>query len=191
MSHLVCGVDEAGRGPIAGPVFAAAVILAEDFDLTGIDDSKRLSEKRREFQAVRIKSGAIAWSVAQASVSEVDDLNILQATFLAMRRAVTLLTPAATEALIDGNLLPGLFIPEKAIIGGDAIVPAISAASILAKTARDAYMRELHEKYPGYGFDRHKGYDTQLHRRTLDELGPCEEHRVTFATVRNCQKQRG
>ncbi len=181
----VAGIDEAGRGPLAGPVFAAAVILSEDIGIEGLDDSKKLNSLRREELAIEIRERAVAWSIASASVAEIDSLNILGATMLAMRRACEGLNPAPQQALIDGNQVPpGMLCAAQYVIGGDARVPAISAASILAKTARDAYCREMHERYPGYGFDQHKGYATAAHLDCLQRLGPCEEHRRSFAPVR-------
>lgn len=181
---LVCGVDEAGRGPLAGPVYAAAVILDPRRPIAGLADSKKLSERKREALAILIRERALSWSIASASVAEIDELNILQATMLAMRRSVEALEPMATEALIDGNRCPQLAIPALAIIGGDATEPAISAASILAKTARDAEMLRIHEAYPQYGLDRHKGYDTAAHRAALQLHGPAAFHRRSFAPVR-------
>lgn len=179
-----CGVDEAGRGPLAGAVFAAAVILDPARPIGGLADSKKLSEKRREALAPVIRERALAWAVASASVAEIDALNILQATLLAMRRAVEGLAIVPALALIDGNRCPLLTIPARAIIGGDASEPAISAASILAKTARDAEMRRLHLEFPQYGLDRHKGYDTASHRAALARFGPTCHHRRSFAPVR-------
>lgn len=184
MSALVCGVDEAGRGPLAGPVYAAAVMLDPQRPIVGLADSKKLSERKRERLAVEIRERALAFGIASASVEEIDSLNILQATFLAMRRAVEALAVQPAEALIDGNRCPLLEIPARAIIGGDASEPAISAASILAKTARDAEMRRIHEANPQYGLDRHKGYDTALHRAALNLHGPASFHRKSFAPVR-------
>ena len=181
---LVCGVDEAGRGPLAGPVYAAAVILDPARPIAGLADSKKLSERRRERLAVEIREKALAFGIASASVEEIDDINILQATMLAMRRAVEALAVQPAEALIDGNRCPQLAIPARAIIRGDATEPSISAASILAKTARDTEMRSLHEDFPGYGLDRHKGYDTAAHRAALNLLGPACFHRKSFAPVR-------
>lgn len=181
---LACGVDEAGRGPIAGPVFAAAVILDPARPVEGIRDSKQLSERRREALAPCIRARALAWHVASASVEEIDALNILQATFLAMRRAVEGLRPHAELALVDGNRLPALSITARAIVGGDHRCEAIAAASILAKTARDAEMRRLHERFPAYGLDRHKGYPTAEHLALLERHGPCEIYRRSFAPVR-------
>ena len=180
----ICGVDEAGRGPLAGPVYAAAVILDPERPIAGLADSKKLSEKTRERLALEIRASALAFSVAWASVEEIDRLNILQATLLAMRRAVEGLSPAADSALIDGNRCPLLTIPARAIIAGDASEPAISAASILAKTERDAEMRRIHEAWPHYALDRHKGYDTAAHRAALAIHGPAPFHRRSFAPIR-------
>ena len=184
MIHLVCGVDEAGRGPLAGPVYAAAVILDPARPIEGLADSKKLSERKRERLALEIRERALAFGIASASVEEIDSINILQATLLAMRRAVELLSVTPTEALIDGNRCPLLAIPARAIIGGDATEPAISAASILAKTARDAEMRRIHAAFPQYALDRHKGYDTAAHRAALALHGPAAFHRKSFAPVR-------
>lgn len=184
MNLWVCGVDEAGRGPLAGPVCAAAVILDPNRLIDGIADSKKLSEARRDALAVEIKLRAVSFFVAWATVEEIDALNILQATMLAMQRAVLGLSPPAVHALVDGNRLPHLPITAEAIIRGDQSVPSISAASILAKTARDAMMYEIHERYPEYGFDQHKGYDTPGHRIKLMDLGPIAVHRRSFAPVR-------
>lgn len=180
----VAGVDEAGRGPLAGDVFAAAVILSDENPIEGLADSKKLSEKKRDYLANLIKERATAWAIATASVAEIDEINILQATLLAMRRAVEQLHPNPTEVWVDGNRAPMLSFPVKTIIGGDATVAEISAASILAKTARDASLRVLHAQYPLYGFDQHKGYGTALHRAQLKALGPCPAHRRSFAPVR-------
>lgn len=184
MTHLVCGVDEAGRGPLAGPVYAAAVILDPARPVAGLADSKKLSERKREQLAVEIREKALAFGIASASVEEIDRINILQATLLAMRRAVEALPVPAQEALIDGNRCPALTIPARAIVRGDATEPAISAASILAKTARDAEMRRMHEAFPQYGLARHKGYDTAAHRAALALHGPAAFHRRSFAPVR-------
>ncbi|MDP1605628.1 MAG: ribonuclease HII [Rhodocyclaceae bacterium] len=185
---MICGVDEAGRGPLAGPVVAAAVILDPARPIVGLADSKKLSAGRREKLAIEIREKALAWCVAEASVEEVDAINILQATLLAMQRAVaglllTRLTPL--EVLIDGNRCPQLDLPARAIIGGDATVAEISAASILAKTVRDAGMLDLHARYPQYGFDRHKGYGTVAHLEALRLHGPCAVHRSSFAPIRD------
>ncbi|QNM98266.1 ribonuclease HII [Chitinimonas koreensis] len=181
----VCGVDEAGRGPLAGSVFAAAVILDPARPIAGLADSKTLTAARREALALEIRAHALAWSVARASVAEIDTLNILKATMLAMRRAVEGLAQAPAEALIDGNRVPpGLACRARAIVKGDALEPAISAASILAKVGRDAELVELDLLHPGYGFAVHKGYPTPAHLAALDRLGPCAEHRTSFAPVR-------
>lgn len=181
---MICGVDEAGRGPLAGAVFAAAVILDKSRPIRGLADSKVLSEERRSVLAERIKVRAIAWAVARAEVEEIDVLNILQASLLAMKRAIEALPIEPSEVLIDGTFCPQIKLRATAIIGGDATVREISAASILAKTERDLYMTALHARYPNYGFDRHKGYATPEHLRALSEYGCCEIHRQTFAPVR-------
>lgn len=180
---LICGVDEAGRGPLVGAVYAAAVILDPARPILGLADSKKLSEKRREALELEIKERALAWSIASASADEIDSLNILQATFLAMQRAVAGLKLLPTRALIDGNRCPKLSMAAEAIVKGDATVPEISAASILAKTARDAEMRLLHARFPQYGFDQHKGYPTQAHIAALQIHGACPEHRRSFGPV--------
>jgi ribonuclease HII len=181
---MICGVDEAGRGPLAGPVYAAAVILDPARPIVGLADSKKLSARKRERLALEIRAKALAWAIAEASVEEIDSLNILQATLLAMKRAVSALAVLPIEVLIDGNRCPVLNFPTRAIIGGDATVAEISAASILAKTARDAEMLKLHEQFPQYGFDRHFGYGTAVHLAALREHGPSGCHRRTFAPVR-------
>jgi ribonuclease HII len=180
---LVCGVDEAGRGPLAGPVVAAAVILDPENPIAGLNDSKKLSAKRREALAIEIRAKALAWAVSEASVEEIDQINILQASLLAMQRAVRSLTIAPERALIDGNRCPELPCPAKAIVGGDGKVASIAAASILAKTVRDAGMLELHQRYPQYGFDRHMGYPTALHLAALQEHGVSPIHRRSYAPV--------
>jgi ribonuclease HII len=184
----VCGVDEAGRGPLAGPVYAAAVILNPERRVNGLADSKVLTAERREVLAGRIKERAVAWSVAWASVDEIDRLNIFRAAMLAMRRAVEGLPVAPQEAWIDGNHCPELPCPARAFIDGDATHRMISAASILAKTERDAEMARLHERFPQYGFDKHKGYSTPEHLDRLGRLGPCEIHRKSFYPVGVFQK---
>lgn len=184
MTGLVCGVDEAGRGPLAGAVFAAAVILDPGRPIAGLADSKKLTARRREHLARLIVDQAVCWNVAVASVEEIDAVNILQATMLAMRRAVEGLSSRPILALIDGNRCPALDIPARAIVRGDSSEPAISAASILAKTSRDAEMLRIHEAFPQYGLDRHKGYDTPLHRAALMAHGPAPFHRRSFAPVR-------
>ncbi|TAL90795.1 MAG: ribonuclease HII [Candidimonas sp.] len=181
----LAGIDEAGRGPLAGPVFAAAVILDPMRPIQGLADSKTLSARRREHLADLIRERARAWCVACASVEEIDALNILQATLLAMRRACTGLTIRPDRVLVDGNQVPkGLPCPAQAIVKGDACVAEISAASILAKTVRDADCLILHERFPDYGFDRHKGYGTALHLERLRLHGPCSAHRRSFAPVK-------
>jgi len=185
----VCGADEAGRGPLAGPVAAAAVILDQRQPIDGLRDSKLLSPARRQQLALAIRRRAAAWAVAEASVQEIDELNILQASLLAMKRAIELLDPAAEIALIDGNRLPNLCFGDRqiegeAIVGGDAAVPAISAASIIAKVCRDRMTQQLDALYPEYGFGRHKGYGTPAHRATLVRHGPCPHHRRSFRPVR-------
>lgn len=180
----ICGVDEAGRGPLAGPVFAAAVILDPAAPIDGLRDSKKLTALRRERLADEIRHRAKAWAIASASAAEIDALNILAATMLAMRRAVDALSTAPGLVLVDGNRAPQLVCRVETVVGGDAIEPAISAASILAKTARDALLMELHSAWPQYRFDRHKGYPTPEHLQLLREHGPIPEHRRSFAPVR-------
>ncbi|MBL8534659.1 MAG: ribonuclease HII [Betaproteobacteria bacterium] len=185
---LVAGVDEAGRGPLAGPVYAACVVLNPRRGIDGLADSKVLSPRRREELAGRIRAEALAWAVEAADVDEIDSLNILWATMAAMKRAVDRLGMVPDEVLVDGNRLPPeLAVPARAIVRGDATVPAISAASILAKVARDAHMIALHEAFPHYGFDRHKGYPTAEHFAALERHGPCPHHRRTFSPVRACE----
>ncbi len=181
---LVAGVDEAGRGPLAGPVAAAAVILHPSRPIFGLADSKKLTATRRDALEPQIMEHAIAWAVAFATVEEIDRINILQASLLAMRRAVEDLAVAPGKAQVDGNHCPHLHCPAEAVVGGDASVPAISAASILAKVARDREMRRLDCLYPGFGFARHKGYPTGEHLAALRELGPCEVHRRSYRPVR-------
>ena len=176
----ICGIDEAGRGPLAGPVFAAAVVLPFGVDIVGINDSKKLSEAVRDRLFVEITSKAVAYGVALADHVEVDDLNILNATFLAMRRAVGALGILPDIALVDGNRDPGLGINSRCVVGGDGKSASIAAASILAKVSRDAYMKEMAVKYPQYAFEKHKGYGTRLHYERLREFGVSEIHRVTF-----------
>jgi ribonuclease HII len=183
-SALVCGVDEAGRGPLAGPVYAGAVILDPARRINGLADSKVLTPERREVLAARIKERATAWSVAFATVEEIDRFNIFHASMLAMRRAVQALSVPPEEVIVDGNSCPpGLPCPARAIVDGDATERPISAASILAKTARDAEMTALHDRYPQYGFDKHKGYATAEHLEALGRAGPCEIHRRSFYPV--------
>lgn len=183
ISGLIAGVDEAGRGPLAGPVVAAAVILDELKPIAGLNDSKKLTAKRRERLFDEIRAQALCFSIAQASVEEIDRLNILQATMLAMKRAVEGLRLKPHMVLVDGNRLPLLDIRAEAIVRGDALVSAISAASILAKVHRDHLCAQMHEQYPVYGFDRHKGYGTAQHLAALQTHGPTRWHRMTFAPV--------
>ncbi|QIK37300.1 ribonuclease HII [Caldichromatium japonicum] len=180
LQGLTAGVDEAGRGPLAGPVCAAAVILNPRHPIAGIADSKTLSAVRREQLAALIRDQALAWSIAWASVEEIDRLNILRASLLAMQRAVAGLKLSPTQVLIDGNHCPALPLPVEAVVGGDRLVPAISAASILAKVARDRFMVELDAQCPGYGFAKHKGYPTAEHRAAIERLGPSPYHRLSF-----------
>jgi ribonuclease HII len=182
--EMICGVDEAGRGPLAGPVFAAAVILDPAKPIAGLRDSKKLSPTRRDELALIIQRDALAWSIAQCSAAEIDALNILQATMLAMRRAIEGLSVTPTLALIDGNRCPVTKIRTEAIVKGDDKVIEISAASILAKTARDTLLLEMHARYPQYAFDQHKGYPTALHLARLREHGVTPEHRRSYAPVR-------
>ena len=184
---LVAGVDEAGRGPLAGPVVAAAVILDDAAPIAGLADSKVLSERRRDALFDEIRAKALCCSIAHASVAEIDQLNILQATMLAMKRAVEGLRLMPARVLVDGNRLPSLKVAAEAVVGGDATVQAISAASILAKVTRDRWCRELHEAYPDYGFDAHKGYPTAEHLQALFRLGPTPVHRHSYAPVQRAQ----
>lgn len=181
---IIAGVDEAGRGPLAGAVYAAAVILDPERPVDGLADSKVLKAEQREALAGQIRAQALAWFVASASVQEIDSLNILRATMLAMQRAVAGLAVAPELAMVDGNQAPKLRCTVQTVIKGDALVPAISAASILAKTARDADLLRLHALYPQYGFDQHKGYGTPQHLSLLREHGPCPEHRRSFAPIK-------
>lgn len=180
---LMAGVDEAGRGPLAGPVVAAAVILDDLQPIAGLNDSKKLSAKRRERLFDEIRARALCFSIAEATVQEIDQFNILQATMLAMKRAVEGLRLKPQMVLVDGNRLPTLDILAEAIVQGDALVPAISAASILAKVHRDRLCEEMHGRYPVYGFDQHKGYGTAQHLAALQVHGPADCHRMTFAPV--------
>jgi ribonuclease HII len=182
-ARLICGVDEAGRGPLAGPVYAAAVILDPQQPIAGLADSKLLSARQRAALSVAIKSRALAWAVAAASVEEIDTLNILRAALLAMRRAVAALSVQPDEALVDGNQAPTLPMSCRTLVGGDRLHPSISAASILAKTARDAELIALDASYPQYGFAQHKGYGTPQHLLALQIHGPCAIHRRTFGPV--------
>jgi ribonuclease HII len=180
---LTAGVDEAGRGPLAGPVVAAAVILDELNPIRGLNDSKKLSAKRREALFDEIRARALCFAIAEASVQEIDEINILQATLLAMKRAVEALRLPPKLVLVDGNRLPTLSIRAEAIVQGDDLVPAISAASILAKVHRDRLCEAMHQRYPIYGFDQHKGYGTAQHMAALQAHGPADCHRMTFAPV--------
>ena len=177
---LICGVDEAGRGPLAGPVYAAAVILPRGLELPGLNDSKKLSEKKREALFEPICTQAVSFGIARAEVEEIEQLNILNATYLAMNRAIALLNPQPELALIDGNRSTGIKMPNRCVIKGDASCADIAAASILAKVSRDRYMLEMAERYPGYGFERHKGYGTAGHYAAILKLGPSPIHRPSF-----------
>lgn len=176
----VCGVDEAGRGPLAGPVYAAAVVLPEGCSIEGLDDSKKLTEKKREALYDIIKNTAVSCAVGIATVEEIDTVNILNATFLAMTRAIEGLDVSPDCALIDGNRAPKINIECRTIVKGDAKCPSIAAASVLAKVSRDRYMREMAEKYPQYQFEKHKGYGTKLHYEMIEKYGICPIHRKTF-----------
>ncbi|AGM40980.1 ribonuclease HII [Spiribacter salinus M19-40] len=184
-AERVAGIDEVGRGPLAGPVIAAAVVLSSDSDWSHLRDSKRLSVKRRHALTDEIKAKASAWAIGEASVEEIDQLNIRQASLLAMKRAFEGLDPRADEALVDGQDLPDLACPAQAVIGGDATVLCISAASIIAKVHRDEAMLGLHKAYPVYGFDQHMGYPTAMHREQLRLHGPSDAHRRSFKPVRD------
>ncbi len=177
---LVCGVDEAGRGPLAGPVYAAAVILPQDAEIAGLDDSKKLSEKKRELLYDEICGKAIAFSVASVPEAVIDEINILNATYQAMQLAIEGLDPVPGLALIDGNRSSGISFPNQTVVGGDGIYSCIAAASILAKVSRDRFMLQMAEKYPQYAFEKHKGYGTRLHYERLREFGPSPIHRKTF-----------
>ncbi len=181
--HDAAGVDEVGRGPLAGPVVAAAVILDPDRPIEGLKDSKELEPEERETLAKLVRERALAWALGRADVDEIDRINILRATLVAMRRAVSALRVTPSVAYIDGNIAPALSMPAITVIGGDGKVPSISAASVIAKVARDAEMIELAERYPEYGFDKHKGYATPAHMAALDEHGPSPLHRKSFAPV--------
>ena len=177
---LICGVDEAGRGPLAGPVYAAAVILPRDTVIEGLNDSKKLTEKKREALFDVITERALTYGIASASVEEIEELNILNATFLAMNRAIEKLDPVPELALIDGNRNTGIALPSRCVVKGDSRCADIAAASILAKVSRDRYMLTLAEKYPQYHFEQHKGYGTKLHYEAIREYGPSPEHRPSF-----------
>lgn len=186
---VIAGVDEVGLGPLAGPVVACAVILDPLVPIPGLRDSKATTEKSRRELAVLIRENALSWSVARASVAEVDELNVVQASHLAMRRAVAGLSMLPDKVLVDGNKVPNLPMVAEAIVKGDRIVGQISAASILAKVERDAELVQLALTYPGYGFEKHKGYPTKKHMAALSELGPCPEHRKSFGPVRRAIEQ--
>ena len=177
---LVCGVDEAGRGPLAGPVCAAAVILPEGVELPGLNDSKKLTEKKREALFPLIEEKALTYAIAFASVEEIERMNILAAALLAMDRAIAQLSPAPELALIDGNTVKGISVPARSVVGGDGKVAAIAAASVLAKVTRDRLMLTLAEQYPQYGFENHKGYGTKEHYAALEKYGPSPVHRMSF-----------
>ena len=186
---IIAGLDEVGRGPLLGPVVAAAVVLNPERPIEGLTDSKKLSEKRRDSLSIEIKDRSMAWALGRAEVEEIDELNILHASLLAMQRAfesLVLVNPKLEVelALVDGNRAPELLCPVKTIVKGDLIIPAISAASILAKVARDNEMRALHEKHPEYGIAQHKGYPTKFHREMLEKLGPLPMHRRSFGPVK-------
>ncbi len=191
LDQWTCGVDEAGRGPLAGPVFAAAVVLDAAQPIDGLADSKKLSAKKRDTLAVQIKALSLSWAIGIADVAEIDALNILQASLLAMKRAVDGLSRVPGRVLVDGLHCPPLALPMEAIVRGDSLVAAISAASILAKTARDAEMIRLHHCYPDYGFDRHKGYPTVAHLAALRRHGVSAVHRHSYAPVRKIMAARG
>lgn len=184
LNRMICGVDEVGRGPLAGPVVAAAVILDENKPIIGLKDSKKLTEKKRNLLNDEIRSKALAWSIARADVDEIDEINILQASLLAMKRAVERLSVIPDHALVDGNTLPRLVCTAEAIVGGDGLVDCISAASIIAKVERDNEMIRLDRRYPGYGLAQHKGYPTQAHIAAIQDLGVTSIHRRTFGPVR-------
>lgn len=184
-SELVAGTDEVGRGPIAGSVFAAAVIFPVGMNFpTGLTDSKKLTPAKRESLFDQLTSLALCWAVAEASVEEIDRYNILQASLLAMKRAVTALDPAPDRVMVDGNRLPVWHFKATAVVQGDLLVPIISAASVIAKVSRDRYMKQMNQQFPGYEFDRHAGYPTATHLLRLRELGPCSIHRRSFRPVR-------
>jgi ribonuclease HII len=177
---LICGVDEAGRGPLAGPVCAAAVILPEHWDLPGLNDSKKLTEKKRDVLFAQIQQQAMAYGIAFATVEEIEEINILSAALLAMNRAIAQLSPAPELALIDGNTTRDITIPAQSVVGGDGKCACIAAASVLAKVTRDHYMVEMSQQYPQYGFEKHKGYGTRAHYAALEEYGPSPIHRMSF-----------
>lgn len=181
---LRAGIDEVGRGCLAGPVFAAAVVLNPEQELVGLRDSKKLSPRQRERLSQSIQTSALAWAIGRAEVNEIDELNILQASFCAMHRALEQLSVVVEECLVDGNQDPGLPVRTRLLVGGDAIEPSIMAASIVAKVARDREMQQLEQRLPGYGFARNKGYGTAAHLQALSSLGPSDQHRMSFAPCR-------
>jgi ribonuclease HII len=192
--ETIAGIDEAGRGPLAGPVVAAVVVLERGHTIAGVRDSKELTPAQRATAAARIRTESLEWALGEASREEIDELNILQATLLAMRRAFAGLTRLPVRVEVDGNRaphLPGYAGVIETVVGGDRLRPAIAAASVLAKVHRDAVMERLHVLYPGYGFDRHKGYPTETHRSALVTLGPCPAHRLSFAPVRTAMPLTG
>ena len=178
--RLICGVDEAGRGPLAGPVCAAAVILPPGLEIPGLNDSKKLTDKKRRELYDVITAQAVSYGIAFASEQEIDEINILQATFLAMERAIQKLSPQPELALIDGNRSTGITVPSRCVVGGDGKCADIAAASVLAKVTRDRYMRDMAQTYPQYGFEKHKGYGTAAHYAAIREYGPCPIHRPSF-----------
>ena len=184
IKRIVCGVDEVGRGPLAGPVIAAAVVLDPDRPIAGLRDSKKISEKKRNTLNIEIREKALSWCIARADVGEIDELNILHASMLAMKRAVEGLDISAHHALVDGNRIPDLSCTAEAIVGGDNLVDCISAASIIAKVERDNEMIDMDSRYPGYGLAKHKGYPTKVHMEALKTLGVTEIHRRTFGPVK-------
>ena len=188
---MVCGVDEVGRGPLAGPVIAAAVILDPQNPIAGLRDSKKISEKKREALNIEIREKALSWSIARADVAEIDELNILHASMLAMKRAVEGLQVMPHHALVDGNRVPELSCSAEAIVGGDNLVDCISAASIIAKVERDHEMIQMDSHYPGYGLAKHKGYPTRVHMAALKQLGITEIHRRSFGPVRRVLEETG
>lgn len=187
---IICGTDEAGRGPLAGPVVAAACILPDGYVPYGLNDSKKLSEKKRLLLYNEITENAVSYAVSSSSPEEIDEYNILNASLAAMRKAVSLLTPQPHFILIDGNIDRGFTLPCKPIVSGDALSPSIAAASILAKVTRDRICLELHEKYPQYGFDKHKGYPTKAHKLAVFKYGPCPEHRKSFLSFLERDKEK-
>jgi ribonuclease HII len=187
----VAGIDEAGRGPLAGPVYAAACVLPREFHLPGLNDSKKVSARRRESLFAEIPEQALFYGVGRAEAAEIDQINILQATKLAMQRALAAMSDRPDYLLLDAVRLPEVDLPQTALIGGDGLSVSIAAASILAKVSRDHWMLELHTRYPQYGFDRHKGYPTREHQQALRQFGPCPEHRRSYAPVREALLRQG